>query len=162
MKNTVLARVGLGISALSLASCGGEAEQAEQVEQMPDGVPGLNVSDARMVLNPVSGNPAAIYFNLSYGGDKRLQVRRVDVLDAESAMFHGYMDYNFEVQMMETGPFLIEKNQTLEFKPGGEHVMAMNVSPELKPGGKTEATLTIAGGDKFSFPVEVRAAGDER
>ena len=159
MRNSVLTSLALGISAIGLVSCGGEAEQ---VEHAPDGIPGLTVDNARMVLNPVSGNPAAVYFDLTYDGDRTVQVRRADVLDAESAMFHSYMDYNYKVQMVEMGPFVITKGQTLEFKPGDQHVMAMNVSPELKAGGQSEVTLTIAGGDKFSFPVEVRAAGDER
>jgi hypothetical protein len=28
-------------------------------------------------------------------------------------------------------------------------------------GAETEVTLTFVGGDKVSFPVEIRAAGDE-
>ena len=40
--------------------------------------------------------------------------------------------------------------------------MAMNVSPDLEPGDTTEVTLTVSGGDKFSFPAEVRAAGEDR
>jgi hypothetical protein len=40
--------------------------------------------------------------------------------------------------------------------------MAMDVSPDLKPGGTTEATVIVSGGGRQSFPVEIRAAGDER
>lgn len=159
VENSVLTSMALGLSTLGLAACGIEAEQ---VEQAPGGVSGLSVENVKMVLNPVSGNPAAVYFDLSYEGDKTIQVRRVDVAGAESAVLHNYMDYNFEVQMMEMGPFVIRDGETLEFKPGDQHVMAMNVSPELKPGDDTEVTMTIAGGEKFSFPAEVRAAGEDR
>ena len=47
-------------------------------------------------------------------------------------------------------------------KPGGTHVMAMDLADTLAAGGETEVTVTFVGGDKVSFPAEVRAAGDER
>ena len=41
------------------------------------------------------------------------------------------------------------------------HVMAMELDDTLAAGGETEVTLTFVGGDKVSFPVEIRAAGDD-
>jgi hypothetical protein len=40
--------------------------------------------------------------------------------------------------------------------------MAMDLAETVAAGGEAEVTLTFVGGDKFSFPAEVRAAGDER
>ena len=40
--------------------------------------------------------------------------------------------------------------------------MAMNLADTVKAGSKSDVTLTFVGGDKVSFPADVRAAGDER
>ena len=36
------------------------------------------------------------------------------------------------------------------------------LDPALKAGGTTEATIIVSGGKRHTFPVEIRAAGDER
>lgn len=146
-------------ASLAVSACGGNEAP---VETEPEGVPGMSVENARMVLAPVAGNPAAVYFDLSYDGDRGLTIRRADVADAESAMLHDYGEYDFKVQMMEALPIGIKKGDKVSFEPGAKHVMAMNVSPDIKPGDTTEVTLTVSGGDKFSFPAEVRAAGEDR
>lgn len=149
----------LGFAALALTSCG-DAEQAAEVA--PDGVPGLTVSNARMVLAPVEGNPAAVYFDLAYDGTRRIALSRGYVDGAESAVFHDYGEYDLKVQMMDMLPLPLKKGDKVSFAPGGKHLMAMGVSPELKPGGQTEVTIIVSGGDKTSFPAKIVAAGDER
>lgn len=153
------------VAAMMLASCLGltacsEAEAPVQTEEK--GVPGISVSNARMVLPPVAGNPAAVYFDLAYDGDRGLTIRRADVAGAESAMLHDYGEIDSKTTMMEALPIGIKKGDKLSFEPGSKHVMAMNVSPDLKPGGTTEVTLTVSGGGTYTFPAEIRAAGEER
>ena len=143
---------------VSLASCG-EAPAEAPVEA---GIPGMKISNARMVLAPVSGNPAAVYFDLDYEGDRNVALNRAEVKGAKSAMFHDYGEYNFKVQMMEMLPVPLKKGTKLVFEPGKQHLMAMDVDPALKAGGTTEATIIVSGGKRHTFPVEIRAAGDER
>lgn len=145
---------------LALQACGSGADDAAPTEV--EGVPGLSVSNGRMVLAPVAGNPAAVYFDLAYEGDRGLTIRRADVAGAKSAMLHDYAEYDSKVQMMEALPIGITKGDKLSFEPGKGHVMAFDISPDLKPGGTTEVTLTVSGGDKYTFPVTIKAAGDER
>ena len=150
----------LAASSLSLAACG---EQAEQVaETAPEGIPGLTVENARLVLPPVAGNPAAVYFDLAYEGERGLSIRRVDVAQSKEAMLHAYADNNGQMQMGESMPIAITKGSKIAFEPGGYHVMVFELAPEVQAGGKVEVTLTVSGGDKYSFDAEVRAAGDER
>ena len=40
--------------------------------------------------------------------------------------------------------------------------MAMDLADTVTAGGTAEVTATFLGGDKVSFPAEVRAAGDDR
>lgn len=158
MKQPIFAIALLG-AALSLAACGSEPEPAAEEEA---GVPGLEVSNARLVLGPVEGNPAAVYFDLAYDGDRGLSLRRADVDGAQSAMLHQYAESGGEMQMMEAVPIPLTNGTRVAFEPGGLHVMAMNPSPELQPGGTTDVTLTVSGGGTVTFPAEIRAAGEER
>ncbi len=143
----------------SLAACSGEAEAPAEAEQ---GIAGLEVTDARLVLPPVSGNPAAIYFNLANKGDRGIAIRTASVEGAASAQIHGTMEWSGEMTMGESGPQSVQPGDTLTFEPGALHVMAFDLGPEIKEGGTVEVTLTAAGGKTMSFPAEVRAAGDER
>lgn len=159
MAKRILASAALALAAVSLASCG---SSTEEVVEAPDGVPGMAVENARMVLNAVEGNPASVYLDLKYDGDRALSLSRVAVEGAESAVMHQYGEYDFKIQMMEALPIPLTKGSEVIFKPGDLHIMAMGVSPELKPGGTTEVTLIVSGGDKYSFPAEILAAGDAR
>lgn len=145
---------------IALAACGETEAPAPAAEAGT--VPGMTISNARMVLAPVAGNPAAVYFDLSYEGEKGLTIRKAEVAEAGSAMMHDYGEYDFKVQMMEALPVAITKGTTVAFEPGGLHVMAMEPSPELKPGDRAKVTLTMSGGTTHTFEAVVRAAGEER
>ena len=150
-----VAALGLGLSA-----CGGDAEDAEApVEGV---IPGVTIEDARMVLAPVEGNPAAIYFDFAYDGDSAFSLGRVSVEGASSAVMHQYGEYDFKVQMMEALPIPVTSGTKVEFKPGDLHVMAFEPSADLQPGGKTEVTLTISGGKTHKFEADILDANDER
>jgi len=160
MRKSFFAELALAAATLVLRACGGGASDEPVVA--PDGVPGLTATNARMVLAPVDGNPAAIYLDLSYNGDRNVAVNRVDVEGAESAMFHEMGEWNGKMQMQEMLPFVMKSGETVTFEPGAKHIMVTGVSPELQPGGTTEMTIIIAGGDKLSFPAEIRGAGEDR
>lgn len=159
MKKSFFAGLALGVATLSLTACGSDAPE-ETVA--PDGVPGLSVTNARLVLPPVAGNPAALYFDLIYNGDRSLALNRVVVEGAESSMMHEMSEWAGKMEMMEMPPLVLTSGEAVAFEPGGKHIMVMGVSPELKAGGTTEATVVVAGGDKVSFPVDIRAAGEDR
>lgn len=150
----------LGAAILGLAACGGEAEAP--AEAVAGQVPGMTISNARLVLAPVAGNPAAVYFDLAYDGDQGLTIRKAEVEGASNTMMHDYGEYDFKVQMMEALPVALTKGSKVEFKPGALHVMAMDPPASLKPGDKVKVTLTMSGGATQVFEAEVRAAGEER
>ncbi len=154
-----LMALALAGAAVSLTGCGEAAEEAPAADA---GIPGMSISNARMVLPPVAGNPAAIYFDLDYEGDRHLALNRAEVKGAKSAMFHDYGEYDMKVQMMDMLPMPIKKGDKVSFEPGGKHLMAMEPDPSLKAGGTTEATIIVSGGGKQTFEVPIQAAGDER
>ncbi|TRD10102.1 copper chaperone PCu(A)C [Erythrobacter insulae] len=145
---------------ITLTACASEPEAP--AEEVAGTIPGMSVSNARMVLGAVKGNPAAVYFDLKYDADRGLSIRRADVTQAGSATLHDYGEYDFKVQMMEALPIPLAKGTEVQFKPGGLHIMAFDPSPDLKPGDKAEITITVSGGGTHVFEAEVLAAGDER
>jgi copper(I)-binding protein len=151
---------GLAAAMLGLAACGDAAEAP--AEAVAGQVPGLTITNARLVLAPVAGNPAAVYFDIAYEGEQGLTIRKADVEGAGMTIMHDYGEYDFKVQMMEALPVALTKGAKVEFKPGGLHVMAMEPAATLKPGDKVKVTLTMSGGTTQVFEADVRAAGEER
>ena len=49
-----------------------------------------------------------------------------------------------------------------KFEPGEHHVMAMKLADSVTAGSQADVTVTFVGGNKVTFPAEVRAAGDDR
>ena len=145
-------------SAMLLSACGGEAEAP--VEEVEGTIPGMTIENARMALNAVEGNPAAVYFDLKYEADRALSISRASVAGAGSATLHDYGEYDFKVQMMEALPIPLTNGTEVNFKPGGLHVMAFEPSADLKPGGKAEVTIVVSGGDSHVFEADILAAGD--
>ncbi|WP_164549699.1 copper chaperone PCu(A)C [Altericroceibacterium xinjiangense] len=161
MKSAILAGLTLGIAVLGLAACDrGEEPVAETSVQdtAPDAPDGIAVSNGRIMLPAVPGNPAAVYFDIANTGAADKAIEAAFVTGAESAMVHTMSDSG----MGAVSEVAVRPNSTVRFEPGGLHVMAMNLDPALAPGSTAEVTLTFVGGDKVSFPAQVRAAGDER
>lgn len=146
--------------ALGLSACADEADAP--VEPPREGsVPGITISDARLVLNAVEGNPAAVYFNLSYDGDKGLAIRDARVEGAGDADVHAVMEYDGRMQMNTANPVPLTTGTEVAFEPGGLHIMAFDPSGDLTPGTTTTVTLVLAGGATHEFEAEVRAIGDD-
>ncbi|MEM7700587.1 MAG: copper chaperone PCu(A)C [Pseudomonadota bacterium] len=155
-------RAGLAATAaliLSLAACAEEAPAPIEVEGV---YPGIEITNARLVLAPVSGNPAAVYFDAAFNGERGISITGAEVAGAASATVHAMMEYNFEMTMAEAGPIPIKGGETQTFEPGGFHVMAMELDESIKAGDTVEVTLKIVGGKTHKFDAEVRAAGEER
>lgn len=159
MKHTLLTAFALGLGSAVLSGC--SDDKAEESTQ-PSQVAGLSESNGRMVLAPVEGNPAAIYFDLTYAGDKGISLTGAEVKGAKSSQIHDTMEWSGKMEMGEAPPIAMQKGDSVSFAPGGKHVMVFDPSPELKAGGKTEVTLKIMGGDSYSFTVPINAAGDDR
>jgi len=143
---------------LALGACG-----SDEVEAPPEGVvPGLEVTNARLVLPPVEGNPAAVYFDVVYNGERGVSISGAEVTGAASAMVHNTFDYDLQMQMGDAGPIALPKGESKTFEPGGLHVMAFELGEGFEPGSSAEVSLRISGGKMHKFEAEVLAAGDER
>ncbi|MEM1195507.1 MAG: copper chaperone PCu(A)C [Pseudomonadota bacterium] len=144
---------------LALGAC---AEEPPAVVEVEGVVPGLEVTNARLVLAPVSGNPAAIYFDVVYNGERGVSISGAEVEGAANSEVHATMEYNFETTMGESGPVALPGGEPQSFAPGGLHIMAFELDESVAPGSSVEVTLKISGGKTHIFEAPVKAAGDER
>lgn len=151
-----VAAIGLAFGA---AACGGEAD-APVAEAEPDAPEGIAVTNGWMAMPAVAGHPAAVYFTIENSGEGNRMIRAADVLGTQHSVIHQTGTWNMQPSMDEVLQLEVPAGETIVFEPGSYHVMAMEPGETLEVGGETEVTLTFVGGDKVSFPVEIRAAGD--
>lgn len=159
MKSGIWSVLALAFAALGPAACSG-GEEAEQAA--PDETGGIQVSDARMFLAPVPGNPAAVYFTMTNGGNDDQTVVKAVVEGARTASLHHTMTSGEMSQMHELPGLAVPAGETVTLSPGGMHVMAEGLEPALAPGGTAQVTLAFSDNQTVSFPADIRAAGDER
>lgn len=154
----------------ALAACSGSSPETAQTPgtgsaaeastpTAPETKPGLSLSDGRLVLPAVTGNPAAAYFTLTNRSPKPVTVAAVDVAGSMMVMLHETKGEGGHSTMADLAPPVLKPGESVAFAPGGKHVMIHDVPPEWKPGGTTELTLTFADGDKLSAPLAIRAPG---
>ncbi len=161
MRFTRFALLALAAGTLPLVGCGRSADDIDQGADEAD-VTGLEVTNARMLLPPVAGNPAAIYFDVANAGDRNVAIRTAAVEGAGRAEIHATSEWEGKMTMGEMGPVMIPAGGHETFEPGGTHVMVFDLDPSLAAGGTTDMTLTIAGGKSTTAKVAIQAAGDER
>ena len=152
---SIYAAVALGFGTLALGACSQETTEAEEV------VAPLSVTEGRLFLPAVEGNPAAVYFTITNDSDRAVAVRKAEVDGAERTEMHDFMEVDNSVMSM-VDSVTLDPGETLSFEPGAKHLMAFDISPDLKPESVTSVTLTMLGGDTMSFDVDVLPANAER
>ena len=153
---TMYAAIALSLGGLALGACSQEPAETAEEAAAP-----LTVSNARLFLPAVEGNPGVVYFDLTNNGDRAVSVRRADVEGAGSAELHDYMEYD-DTEMGSIGQVTVQPGDTASFEPGEQHVMAFELDPSLAAGGKAKVTLTMVGGKTMDFEADIMAADAER
>ena len=147
------------IATMPLAACGEEPAPAEEASAE---LTGLEVSNARLVLPAVAGNPAAAYFDLAYSGDDTAILMGASVAGAESAVFHNSFTNDVGSFMEEMGPVTLENGKTYEYKQGENHLMVMGLPDTVEEGDTVDISFDISpSGQTFTFPAQVVAPGSE-
>ena len=161
MNKPIIAALMLAGASIPLAACGGEAEEpVEAVDE--NAIAGVEITNARLVLPPVSGNPAAVYFDLANTGEQSVTFRNAEVAGAGRAEIHQSIMEGEKMVMGEAHPQTIEPGGSLQFAPGSMHIMVFELAEDMAAGGTAEVTLVAAGGARHTFTAEIQAAGDDR
>ncbi len=141
-------------AALSLGACKGTADQpAAAASNWPEAKPGVKVTEARLVLPAVAGNPGAAYLLLDNQSKDIISVAAVAIEGAGKTELH-------TADMKVADHAEAEPGTTLAFAPGQLHVMVYSLDSKLVAGGETELTVVFSDGDKLSVPAKVQAAGE--
>ncbi len=144
----------IAIALLTLSAC--KQETAPTAPAAVEAKPGITLSEGRMALPAVKGNPGAAYFTIANkNASGNTAIAAVAVTGAGRAEMHQTKDGVMgKVDVLE-----LEGGNTLKFEPGGLHVMAFDLDGSLAVGGTSELTVTFADGDKASLPLKVEPAG---
>lgn len=142
----------LGVAACKEAPDKPEAAASGSIEAKP----GVKVTEARLVLPAVSGNPAAAYLVIDNQSKETVSVAAVAVKGAGKTEMHS-MEGN---AMKAVDRVDVDSGTQIKFEPGKLHVMVFELGTDLAAGGETEFTLTFTDGDKTSVPARVEAMGD--
>jgi periplasmic copper chaperone A len=161
------AALALGLTSFALTGCEKPAYKTAEGAASPavaaaagTGIDGLSVSDAHLAMPAVSGNPAGLFFELSYSGQGGLALESAAIAQAKTTMMHDVAVRDGMTQMVPLGSLTIEAGDTVAFAPGGKHIMAMQLDDAVAPGGKVDVTLTFAGGKTAKFKADVLTAGE--
>lgn len=152
----------LALGTIGLAACGSGQQPAGKpaAAAKPNAPEGIAITDGRLVLPAVKGNPGAVYFTVHNDSDSPATIKAAQVEGADSAMMHQTTIVGGHADMAEMMQADVPAKGELVFQPGGRHVMAMHLADTLAPGGTTDVTLNFANGDKATFPAEILAAGN--
>ena len=165
MNRSIPASLALVFAAFAPVACSSGSDDAAQdageaqVAADPDAPAGISVSEARLTLPAVSGNPGALYFTISNTGDGDLTIASASINGAGMAMLHQTVTEGGQSRMSDLPEIPLPAGQEVSLAPGGMHVMAMQLDEGLVADGETEATVTFSSGDKVSFPVEIVPPG---
>ena len=164
MKSIRLTAIALAFAGMSLAACQQETAEPTQGASpaAPEAPAGIALANGVLVLPAVKGNPGAVYFDIANKSEGDAKIVAVHVDGAGSAMMHQTITTDGINSMKDISEFVVPKGGSAGFKPGGNHIMAMELDDTLQPGSFTDVTLTFANGDKATFSAEIRAAGDAR
>jgi periplasmic copper chaperone A len=122
--------------------------------------PQLRVSDGWVRLSPLPDRPSAAYFTV-HGGPVPAQLISVRSSVAIRTEMHD-MAMNGNVMQMRaiTGNVAVPAEGTVDFAPGGKHIMLFNLNPGIKPGSRVPFLFTFADGTRIEYTARAQAAGD--
>lgn len=115
----------------------------------------ISVSEARLLLPAVKGNPGAGYFTLANATNAPVTLVGVDITGAQKAEMHETSGGT----MQPLAQVAIAPGAQVSFAPAGKHVMAFNLVPTLTPGGSSTIVFHFQDGKTLSAKLRIEAAG---
>lgn len=114
------------------------------------------VSDAWLRYIP-GGAPAAGYFTLANRGDAPLSLVGAECPDFGRVMIHRTIERGGISTMRPVRELTVAPGKSVEFAPGGYHLMLMRPAHPLRPGGRLPVTLRFADGSSLAVEFVVKS-----
>jgi copper(I)-binding protein len=121
------------------------------------GLVGVSVRDGWMRALP-SAVPSGGYFTLQNKSAKALILMGADSPACGMLMLHKSEDKGGMSSMTDIVEVPVPAGGSVNFTPGGYHLMCMDSKPSLKPGASVPVTLAFKGGEKLTVSFAVRNA----
>ncbi len=106
----------------------------------------------------IASRPAAGYFTLTNSGARPHELVGASSPDCKSVMLHQSVNVNGVESMHMIPSVTVPAHGSVEFAPGGYHLMCMAPAPDMKVGGTASVTLDFKDGTTLSAAFEVRGA----
>ena len=121
---------------------------------------GIDISKAWTRPVPQSGN-GAVYFLLQNRSAFADELTGVSTNVAEAAEIHESRTAGDVMQMRQLQGISVHGKESIEFGPGGYHIMLVGLKQELKPGDEIQLTLHFKNQEDLSVNVPVQELAPE-
>ncbi|MGR9090429.1 MAG: copper chaperone PCu(A)C [Gammaproteobacteria bacterium] len=116
---------------------------------------GLSATGAWVREPPPVANVAAGYVTLENTGDEPLAIKHIESECCGSVMMHDTISDGDRVRMSHLGSLRLEVGETVQFAPGGKHLMLMAPQRPLRHGDsvRLDFVCTDGGTARIEFDV---------
>ena len=118
---------------------------------------GLAISDARLRVT-IPSRPAAGFFTLKNSGNKTRTLIGATSPACKTAMLHQSKMVDGVMKMLHIADLPIQPGSTLNFAPGGYHIMCMHPSAGITSKKSVPMTLIFKNGEKLKTDMIVTGA----
>jgi periplasmic copper chaperone A len=145
----------LAAASLTLSACSQSEEPNAAASE--SAIAEVEITNARLILPPVSGNPGAAYFELTNHTAEPLVLTRVSIAGASRTAMHETLG----TSMVELPKVTIAPGQQTVFAPGGQHVMVFGELPRSSIGQTRNMTFLFEGGRRETAEAVIHAFGED-
>ena len=114
------------------------------------------IKNAMIKTTPPGITNSAAYLTILNNSSEDITLIDVASDAAQLVEMHEHIIFNGTMKMQRMGPLKIEANSSVQFKPGGYHIMFINVAQEIKDGDTIDVTLTFDDGSNKTITTAAK------
>ncbi|CAH9052995.1 hypothetical protein PSECIP111951_00731 [Pseudoalteromonas holothuriae] len=121
----------------------------------------LQLSDAYIRQFIPAAKSTAAYFSVANHSDKTRVLKKATISKIGRVEIHEHIHTEGMMRMQQVNELTLFAHKTINFQPGGYHLMAFDPAEHLKKGDKLTLTLYFANGEQLQSPIKVVSLRDE-
>jgi len=122
----------------------------------------ITVTNAWVRAMPPSFKHTAAYLTINNGSSEKIRLIGVKTDAAVTGELHTMDLANGQMKMKQIDRIVVQKNDSIDLKPGGKHIMLIGLNRPLNEGDKVSLTLIFDKDVKKELLVEVKKNGKEK